>query len=172
MVILIGIEQFQLDKTEPRVTPLLLFVFGAQLDAARLARLDIDLAAVPCLVLQLQLEPVPTLFQLELLEQVLAVRNFVLVMNIVAQLQPAPLPVEVVNAPDLEPAVGLVAVVDRRAFLPLSLGHRVAVAGDVLVGVFALLQLVEGVAVPDALGVVIRLVVLLHMEVVLGVIKA
>ena len=71
MVILVGIEQFQLDKAEPRVTPLLLFVFGAQLDAARLARLDIDLAAVPCLVLQLQLEPVPALFQLELLEQVL-----------------------------------------------------------------------------------------------------
>ncbi len=86
VVILVGVEQLQLDEAEPRVAVLLLFVFGAQLDAGRLARLDVHLAAVPCLVLQLEFEPVPALFELELLEQVLTVRDLILVIDFVTEL--------------------------------------------------------------------------------------
>ncbi len=87
------------------------------------------------------------------------------------QLEPAPLVLEAAFDPHFERAIAVVAVIDPGAFLPLGLGHRVAVAGDVLVGMLALLQLGEGAHVPDTLDVVVRIARLLHVVFVVGAVQ-
>ncbi len=101
LAVLVGVEHVKLDHSEPRVAVLFLVVLGTQLDASRFARLDVYFVTVPCLVLQREADVVPAFLELKLIEQVVAVRDLVFAEQVIADVERTPLPVEVVDTPDL-----------------------------------------------------------------------